>query len=70
MKATLTDLQRASKKVMRQVFAGKTVSLTQHGEPVARISPDCERRVMSAAELRKLPISDQAILDAIAESRD
>ena len=54
---------------MRHVFAGKTVQVTQHGEPVARVSPDCERITVSLDELRKLPISDQAILDAIAESR-
>ena len=49
---------------------GANPSLPEHGAPLARISPDYERRVLPAAELRKLPISDQSILDALAETRE
>lgn len=70
MKSTLTDLHRVTSKVMRPVLAGKHVTITERGAPLARISPDYERITLSAAELRKLPISDQAILDALAESRE
>ena len=70
VKSTLTDLHRFTRKVMRPVLAGKQVAITEHGAPLARISPDYERRVLPAVELRKLPISDQSILDAIAESRE
>jgi prevent-host-death family protein len=70
MQATLTDLQRASRKVMRPVAGGKSVTLTEHGRPVARISPEYERREVSLEEFRQSEISDQAILDAIAEARE
>ena len=39
MSATLTDLARKTKEVVRPVQAGKEVVLTQHGEPIARIVP-------------------------------
>jgi prevent-host-death family protein len=70
MQATLTELQRASRKVMRPVAGGKSVTLTEHGRPVARISPEYERREVSLEEFRQSEISDQAILDAIAEARE
>ncbi len=70
MKSTLTDLHRITRKVMRPVVAGKKVAITEHGAPLAMISPDYERRILPAEELRRLPISDQAILDAIAGSRE
>ena len=55
---------------MRPILEGKVVAITEHGAPLARISPDYERRILPAAELRKPPISDQSILDAIAEWRE
>ena len=70
MKATLTDLHRVTKKVMRPVLTGKHVSITEHGAPLARISPDYERVTVSLAEFGQLDMTDQAILDAIAESRE
>jgi antitoxin (DNA-binding transcriptional repressor) of toxin-antitoxin stability system len=70
MQATLTELQRASRKVMRPVAGGKSVTLTEHGRLVARISPEYERREVSLEEFRQSEISDQAILDAIAEARE
>jgi antitoxin (DNA-binding transcriptional repressor) of toxin-antitoxin stability system len=55
---------------MRPVAGGKSVTLTEHGRPVARISPEYERREVSLEEFRQSEISDQAILDAIAEARE
>ena len=40
MKATLTELRRATSKVVRPaIHAGQTVVLTEHGEPCAQIVP-------------------------------
>ncbi len=40
MKATLTELRRETSKVVRPaIHAGKTVVLTAHGEPCAKIVP-------------------------------
>jgi prevent-host-death family protein len=39
MEATLTDLARKTKEVVRPVQAGKEVVLTEHGEPFAKIVP-------------------------------
>ena len=70
VKATLTDLHRETKKVMRPVLGGKPVAITEHGAPVARITPDYERVTLSEDEFRSLEITDQAILRALAESRE
>jgi prevent-host-death family protein len=40
VEATLTELQRETAKVLGQVIhAGKSVTLTEHGQPVAKIVP-------------------------------
>jgi prevent-host-death family protein len=39
MKATITDLQRRSARLMQRVDAGETVELTRHGATVARMIP-------------------------------
>ncbi len=40
MQATLTDLARNTKSVLRPVTnGGQTVIVTEHGKPVAKISP-------------------------------
>jgi prevent-host-death family protein len=70
MKATLTDLQRAGRRVMRPVFAGQTVIITEHGRPVARIVPETETLTVSVEEFRRSEISDKAILAAIDEARE
>ena len=69
MKATLTELHRQTKRVVRPATQGQRVVITEHGQPVASIHPACERRVVTADELLKMEISDQSILDAIAEAR-
>ena len=39
MKATLTELRRLTTDVVRPVRAGREVTITEHGEPFARIVP-------------------------------
>lgn len=68
MKSTLTDLHRVTKQVMRPVLAGRSVKLTEHGKPVARISPDYPVVTMTAEEFRALPISDEELNNAINEA--
>ena len=70
MKSTLTELRAETKKVLRPVLAGQHVSITDHGKPLARISPEYETVTLPAAELRKLEITDKAILAAIDASRE
>ena len=73
MSATLTQVQRNSKRVFRPVQNGQAVRITEHGKPFARIAPDYPVVIMSAADFRALPISDeeldQAINEALAETR-
>jgi antitoxin (DNA-binding transcriptional repressor) of toxin-antitoxin stability system len=73
MSATLTDVQRNSKRVFRPLQSGQPVRITEHGKPFAKVSPDYPVVTMSAEEFRALPISDeelnQAINTALAEIR-
>jgi prevent-host-death family protein len=70
MQATLTELQRETRKVMRPVVAGRSVVITEHGRPIARIVPEHETRLVSVEEFRRAEISDAAILAAIDEVRE
>jgi len=70
MRATLTELRRDTSRVVRPVIhRGERVVLTEHGEPRAEIHPHVPVERVSEEELLALEISDEAILDAIAESR-
>ena len=69
MQATLTEVQRATKKVFRPVHSGHSVSITEHGKPVARIVPDCERQEVTLEDFFKSEITDEAILSALKESQ-
>lgn len=52
MKATLTELRRETSRVLRPVIhAGKTVTLTEHGEDVAEITPKHPADRLRALEL-------------------
>ena len=67
---TLTELRRKTGDVVRPVIhAGKTVRISEHGKPVLRIVPDAERRLVSIAELKAAPISEDAIADAVEAAR-
>ncbi|MCX6903964.1 MAG: hypothetical protein NTW03_10915, partial [Verrucomicrobia bacterium] len=69
MEATLTELHREIKRVLRPVIQGQTVQLTEHGVTVACLKPDCQRVVVSAKELKQMEFSDEAILEAINQAR-
>lgn len=73
MSSTMTELHRSTKRVMRPVFAGQTVKVTDQGKPAAKISPDYPVLTMTAEAFRALPIGDeelnQAINEALAEIR-
>ena len=66
----MTDLSRSTKQVMRPVLAGQTVNVTEHGKPVARISPDYPRITMTAEQFRALPLSNEELAQAINEAID
>jgi len=74
MSSTLTDVHRNTKRVFRPVQNGHAVRITEHGKPIARISPDYPVVTLSADEFRALPLTDeeldQAINEALAEIRE
>lgn len=71
MAETLTQLRRQTSSVVRPaIHAGKTVIITEHGKPVLKISPDCERVRVSAEEMRLADISDEAIREAVHAARE
>jgi len=70
MKATLTDLHRRTKDVMRPVLAGQgKVTITEFGEDKATISPVVESETISAEDFRRLPFRDEDIVAAIKDFR-
>jgi prevent-host-death family protein len=69
VKATLTELHRQTKNVVRRASQGQTVQLTEHGRPVAKLSPDSEVRTITPEEFMKLEFTDEAILEAIREAQ-
>ena len=74
MQATLTEAHRNTRQVMRAVSQGRTVTVTEHGKPMARISAAFPVRQLSAEEFRQLAIPEEelsaAITQAIAEARE
>ena len=72
MKATLSELHRETRRIVRPVIhAGEEVVLTDFGRPVARIVPYLQTVTMSPAEARGTGhLEDAAILSAIEESRE
>jgi prevent-host-death family protein len=70
MQATLTELQRHPRKVMRPLHSGKSVVITEHGRPIARIVPEVETRLVTLEEFCASEMSDEAIIKAIDEARE
>lgn len=69
MQATLTELHRRTKHIVRPAIQGERVVITEHGQPVASPTSACPRRVVTLAEFRQMEISDASILEAIEEAR-
>jgi antitoxin (DNA-binding transcriptional repressor) of toxin-antitoxin stability system len=70
MQATLTEVHRQAKRVFRHVQSGQSAHVTEHGKPLAKIVPDYERRVITLEEFYQTDLTDEAILEAIRESRE
>ena len=72
MKATLSELHRETRRVVRPVIhGGEEVVLTDFGRPVARIIPYLPTVTVSVEEARGTgELDDAAILYAIEEGRE
>lgn len=72
MQATLSQLHRETRRIVRPVIhGGEEVVLTDFGRPVARIVPYLPTLTVSATEARSAgELDDAAILAAIEESRE
>ncbi|MFM6128320.1 MAG: type II toxin-antitoxin system Phd/YefM family antitoxin [Sphaerospermopsis kisseleviana] len=72
MQATLSELHRETRRIVRPVIhGGEEVVLTDFGKPVARIVPYMPTVTVSPAQAREGgTLDDEAILAAIAEARE
>jgi len=72
MQATLSELHRETRRIVRPVIhGGEEVVLTDFGKPVARIIPYMATETVSPAEARDGgALDDEAILAGIAEARE
>jgi antitoxin (DNA-binding transcriptional repressor) of toxin-antitoxin stability system len=72
MQATLSELHRETRRIVRPVIhGGEEVILTEFGKPVARIVPFMPTVTMSPADARGSgTLQDESILAAIAEARE
>jgi prevent-host-death family protein len=72
MQATLSELHRETRRIVRPVIhGGEEVVLTEFGKPVARIVPYLPTVTVSPAEARACgALDDDAILSAITEERE
>lgn len=72
MQATLSELHRETRRVVRPVIhGGEEVILTDFGKPVARIVPFLPTVTVSPAEARAAGmLDDESILAALAEARE
>jgi prevent-host-death family protein len=71
MQATLSELHRETRRVVRSVIhGGEEVILTDFGKPVARIVPFLPTFAVSPMEARAAgTLDDASILAALAEAR-
>ena len=71
MQATLSELHRETRRIVRPVIhGGEEVLLTDFGKPVARIVPVMPTITVSPAQARETgALDDDSILAAIAEMR-
>jgi len=71
MKATLSELHRETRRIVRPVIhGGEEVVLTDFGRPVARIVPYLPTVTVTPEEARSAgELTDPAILSALEESR-
>jgi antitoxin (DNA-binding transcriptional repressor) of toxin-antitoxin stability system len=72
MQATLSQLHRETRRVVRPVIhGGEEVVLTDFGKPVARIVPYMQTLTVSPSQARASgTLDDESILTGIAEARE
>lgn len=72
MKATLSQLHRETRRIVRPVIhGGEEVILTDFGRPVARIVPYMATQTVSPLQARTSgTLDDESILAGIAEARE
>ena len=72
MQATLSELHRETRRIIRPVIhGGEEVILTDFGKPVARIVPLMPTVTVTPLEARSTGILDyDSILAAVAEARE
>ena len=72
MQATLTELARATRKIVLPVIqSGKEVILTDRGRPVAKIVQYIPtRRFHNPVQARRGTLTDESILESIREDRE
>ena len=72
MKASLSELHRETRRIVRPVIhGGEVVVLTDFGRPVARIVPFLPTMTVSPAEARVAgELKDEASLSAVDEMRE
>jgi antitoxin (DNA-binding transcriptional repressor) of toxin-antitoxin stability system len=72
MKATLSELHRETRRIVRPVIhGGEEVILTDFGKPVARIGPFLPVVTGSPSEARAGGmLDDESILAAVSEARE
>jgi antitoxin (DNA-binding transcriptional repressor) of toxin-antitoxin stability system len=72
MQATLSELHRETRRIVRPVIhGGEEVILTEFGKPVARIVPFMPTITVSPADARAGgTLEDDSILAALAEARE
>jgi len=72
MQATLSELHRETRRIVRPVIhGGEEVVLTDFGKPVARIVPYMATETVSPSEARAAgALDNEAILAGIAEARE
>jgi antitoxin (DNA-binding transcriptional repressor) of toxin-antitoxin stability system len=72
MQATLSQLHRETRRVIRPVIhGGEEVVLTDFGKPVARIVPYLPTVTVTPSEARASgTLDDESILTGIAEARE
>jgi antitoxin (DNA-binding transcriptional repressor) of toxin-antitoxin stability system len=72
MQATLSQLHRETRRVVRPVIhGGEEVVLTDFGKPVARIVPYLPTVTVTPSEARASGmLDDESILSALSESRE
>ena len=72
MQATLSELHRETRRIVRPVIhGGEEVILTDFGRPVARIVPYMATQTVSPRQARASgALDDESILAGIAEARE